>query len=174
MKAECYEFKAKCFYTLGTIVLILSLTFMLVSCSQNDFELNTNINPELALVSGDIAVQFQLGDMTILDEWTNLNAGQTLFLLGEEKKKQYHLKIRATDGLDGVIFTYTITGGIEIKTNPVKFSILSKSVTSFPNVIWKVKDGKTISKKDQKVEEDGLRPTEGSPETGKSGLEKLQ
>ena len=161
-------------YILLGILLGGTLVF-LMGCSENEFELETIINPELTLVSGDIAVQFQLGDMIVLDEWTTLNSGQTVFLLSDKQKKQYHLKIKAADGLDGVMFYYTISGGIEVKTNPVNYSIISKSVNSFPNVIWKEKDGKTISKKDQKsLEKDELKPTEGSSETGKSGLEKLQ
>ena len=167
MKEKMHEFKAKCFYTLGTIVLILSLIPILVACDQNKFEFQTYIEPELTLVSGNIAVEYKLGDLLILDEWPSLNAGQAIFLLNKEKEKTFHLRVVAGD-FAGVKFYYSITGAIEVQTSPVDCKIMGRNVDSFPNVIWSVKDGKTIEKEEQKiVEKEGQKSAESLPDSTK-------
>ena len=160
MKEKMHEFKAKCFYTLGTIVLILSLIPILVACNQNSFEFETYIKPELTLVSGNIAVEYKLGDLLILDEWPDLNAGQAIFLLNKEKEKTFKLRVTAGD-FDGVKFYYSMTGAIELQTSPVDFKIMARNVESFPSVTWTTKEGKEIPKEEQKTvakEEDKETP----------------
>jgi hypothetical protein len=131
-------------------ILLGGTLVFLMGCDQNSFEFETYIEPELTLVSGNIAVEYKLGDLLILDEWPDLNAGQAIFLLNNEKEKTFKLRVTAGD-FNGVRFHYEMTGAIELQTKPVDFKILARNVNSFPNVKWITKDGKDIPKEEQKT-----------------------
>ena len=153
-------------YVLLGFLLGATLVF-LIGCNQNKFEFQSYIKPELTLVSGNIAVEYKLGDLLILDEWPNLNAGQAIFLLNKEKEKTFHLRVVAGD-FAGVKFYYSITGAIEVQTSPVDFKIIARNIDSFPNVIWSEKDGKTIEKEEQKtVQKDDKKTADNPPDANK-------
>lgn len=154
--------KTNWYYILGTIVLCCSIASLFIACNSNKFELETTIYPSINY-SSEVSVEFRLGDLLILDEWTGLNSAQTLFVINKEKMKNgVYLKITAGD-FDGVKFLYIIEGSIQVTTTPVDWKTIKRHIDSFPNVVWKVKDQRTIAEKDQKPEdakEDDLKSTE--------------
>ena len=166
--------KTNWWYILGTIVLCLSIANLLVGCDSNRFTLETQIKPELTRVGTDIAVQFQLGDLLILDEWEDLNAAQIIYLVtGEDKvinlRLQYGDFNLSSDGF------YYIIGNTEIFTTPVEWETIVRNIDSLPNVVWSIKDSKTISKKtkkEKKAEADPLQSFNKS--TDEDGLEELK
>ena len=120
------------------ILLIFSMfVFMGCGCSEpNKFTLETTITPKLTLLGDKIAVKYKLGDLLILDEWRNLNAGEMLFLTTTEEIPPVYLRLKCSDSFwDSNYFYYTI-GNISTQTTPVKWSILYRNIDSFPNVMW--------------------------------------
>ena len=119
-----------------SIFLIFSV-FVIMGCGEpNEFTLETTINPKLTLLGDKIAVKYTLGDLLILDEWRNLNAGQMLFLTTTKEIPPVHLRLQCSDSIfDNNYFYYTI-GNIDTRTTPVKWSILYRNIDSFPNVMW--------------------------------------
>ena len=139
------------YYRIFVIISLILISSFIISCNQNKFELETVIYPKIRLSSGDVTVEYKLGDLLILDVWDSLNAAQAIYLLDGEKKKEVHLKVIAGD-FDGAQFYYTVAGSIEVKTSPVKFKTMERNVNSFPNVVWLVKKGGTIPEKERTVE----------------------
>ena len=166
--------KTNWWYILGTIVLCLSIANLLVGCDSNRFTLETQIKPELTRVGANIAVQFQLGDLLILDEWEDLNAAQIIYLVtGEDKvvnlRLQYGDFNLSSDGF------YYIIGNTEIFTTPVEWETIARNIDSLPNVVWSIKDSKTISKKtkeEKKSEVDDLQSVD--KDNNKDGIGKLK
>jgi hypothetical protein len=140
--------------------LIFMLFVRLLLFDSTRFEVETTINPILTTVENKMAVEYKLGDLLILDEWNELNAGQMIFLTKIAKKisvEKVYLTIKASSSdLSDDGFYYRI-GNIEIFTKPVSWETLYNNVDSFPNVVWINKpesdeleklDIKTESKKD--------------------------
>lgn len=147
------------------------MVFLLASCDSDRFTLETVIKPELTRIGTKIAVQFQLGDLLILDEWEDLNAAQIIYVTSN-KDISVPLRIKFgnfSNNSDG--FYYTI-GNVEIFTSPVDWKILARNVDSFPNVVWSVKDGKTISEKEKSSEKDDLQSVNKTSD--EDGLEELK
>lgn len=140
-------------YKIMGLILIFFSVFILTSCDQNSFELETTIIPEFTPYSGKVAVAYPLGDLLILDEWEDLNVAQELFLTQGKPKRKVYLKVVAADFGESVNFYYTI-GNIEVTTQPIKWKTLFRNVDSIPGVIWKMRDGKTITQKEVKEEKE--------------------
>jgi hypothetical protein len=166
--------KTNWWYILGTIVLCLSIANLFIACDSNRFTLETKIKPKLTLIGSNVAVQFNLGDLLILDEWKDLNVAQLLYITnGEERivnlRLQYGDFSVSSDGF------YYMIGNTEIFTQPLEWKIISKHISSLPNVVWSVKDSKTISKKtkeEKKVEKDPLKSVD--KDNNKDGIGKLK
>jgi hypothetical protein len=120
--------------------------FILMGCDENRFEIHTKVTPNLTIVDRGIAVEYQIGNILVLDEWKKLNTAQIIFLTRGEPKT-FELTIESGDwslNEDGFYYTF---GNIEIKTDPIKFKVLLKHVDSLPDVIWKVRDGEEVKNK---------------------------
>ena len=127
-------------FVIGCIIGLLFILFIRVLIFDSTrFELETTINPTLTIVGSQVAVEYKLGDLLILDEWDSLNAAQIIFMTKIAKKiivEKVHLKIKASvynPSDDG--FYYRI-GNIEIFTKPASWKTLYNNVDSFPNVVW--------------------------------------
>ena len=169
MKEKMHIFKAKCCYTLATIILIMSLTIF-TGCDSDLFELETDIYPEIELVDTEsgktISVQYKIGDLLILDTWTGLDAAEKVYLAKKRNKKDpVHLKVTSGDFSD-TYFYYNIAS-ISVRTKPVKHALLMKHVESFPNVIWEYKDDVYVNQKKEDIE---LKPDKANPKTNKLEL----
>ncbi len=167
MKEKTYLFRAKCCYILAIIVLIISLPSLFIGCDSDLFELETDIYPEIELVdtgSGKtISVQYNLGDLLILDTWSNIDASKQLYLIQKRKVEEpVHLKVVSGDW-KGTKFYYNIAS-ISKKTEPAKHDLLMKHVESFPNVIWKYKGNVHLNEKKEDIE---LKPDKANPKTDK-------
>lgn len=99
-------------------------------------------------MAGTLAVEYKLGDLLILDEWEDLNMSKMLFIVNKDRVKDVKLRLEASDYIK-TQFYYTINGSIKTKSTPVEWSILSKYVDTFPNVVWKTKNSVKISKEAQ-------------------------
>jgi len=127
-------------FTIGVIFILIFIVFILyLNFDPTRFDVETTINPTLTTVGNKIAVEYKLGDLLILDEWTELNAAQIIFMTKIAKKiivEKVHLKIKASaSDLNDDGFYYRI-GNIEIFTKPVSWETLYNNVDSFPNVVW--------------------------------------
>lgn len=153
------------------LILLIFSVFVLMGCGcsePNEFTLETTITPKLTLLGDKIAVKYKLGDLLILDEWKNLNAGEMLFLTTTKEIPEVHLRLDCSDSAFSInYFNYTI-GNISIQTTPVKWSILYRNTDSFPNVMWtsrrddnkkfdSVKNEVPIKEKSEKGEKSGLK-----------------
>ena len=142
------------------ILLLIALT--LVGCDQNRFTYEIDIKPKLTKVGNKVAVQFELGDLLILDEWEELNTGQLLYIMDESTEKIIHLRIEFGDFSTSTDGFYYMIGANEVFTQPVDWKIISRHVVNWPNVVWSMKDGKTISSEEQEmVKDDGLKDLTG-------------
>ena len=140
-------------YILLGILLGGTLIF-LMGCDQNRFTAEMTIEPKLTQYSGKIAVQFTIGDLLILDEWDELNAGQLLWIMDEDIKKIVNLRIEFGDFSTTTDGFYYLIGQTEIFTTPVDWKIISKHVNSLDNVVWSMKDGKSIRADEEQPEKE--------------------
>ncbi len=127
-------------FIIGCIIGMLLILFIVVLISDyTRFELETTINPTLTIVGSQVAVEYKLGNLLILDEWNSLNAAQIIFMTKIAKKiviEKVHLKIKqGASDLSDDGFYYRI-GNIEIFTKPASWKTLYNNVDSFPNVVW--------------------------------------
>jgi len=143
--------KRKQYKIMGVILIFLSV-FILSSCDKYKFESETMINPKFDFLDGSLAVQYQLGNLMVLDEWEDLNVAQILFLTNDDKK-EVKLRVVAGDFGPSVKFYYTI-GNIEVQTEPVKWKTIFRVVDSLPNVKWLVQDNKIIEHKELEKEKE--------------------
>jgi len=121
------------------LTLLIFSMFVLMGCGcseSNEFTLETIITPKLTLLGDKIAVKYKLGDLLILDEWTNLNAGEMIFLTTTKEIPPVHLRLECSDGSFSSSYFYYTIGNINTYTTPVKWNILYRNVNSFPNVMW--------------------------------------
>ena len=133
------------------MLLFLLIPLFFISCDNNRIKIETDIKPELQKVGlNTIAVQYSLGNLLILDEWTGLNAGQILYLTKNGKRKTVHLKVNCGDFFEEAYFIYSI-GNIEITTKPVKWKALEAYIESFPNVVWEIKNGVYLSEDEKET-----------------------
>jgi len=121
------------------LIFLIFNVFVFMGCGckeENKFTLETTIDPLITLLGDKIAVKYKLGDLLILDEWKNLNAGEMLFLTTTKDLPPVHLRLQCgDDAFTSNYFYYTI-GNISTNTTPVEWSILYRNVDSFPNVMW--------------------------------------
>lgn len=142
---------------------LLIFMFLFMGCTDNSFQVDTKISPKVTVVGNLLAVQYDLGDLRVLDEWKDINASEFLFLAQEGNIKEINLKFYCDDsGVNTPYFNYTINH-IEIRTNPVRTRILFRYVDSFPDVKWIIKDEKQVSSDDSEE-----KKTESSPSNAKS------
>ncbi len=121
------------------LILLIFTIFVFIGCGcsePNEFTLETTINPKLTLLGDKIAVTYKLGDLVILDEWTNLNAGEMIFLTTTKELPTVHLRLECSDSMFSSNYFYYSIGNISTYTTPVKWSILHRNIDSFPNVTW--------------------------------------
>ncbi len=121
------------------LIFLIFSVFVIIGCGcseSNEFILETTIAPQLTLLGDKIAVKSKLGDLLILDEWRNLNAGEMLFLTTTKELPPVHLRLRCSDSMFNRGYFYYTIANISIRTTPVKWSILYRNVDSFPNVMW--------------------------------------
>ena len=95
--------KRLAYFVLG--ILLSSLVVILVGCDTSALEIDTTVTPKFTSIAGTLAVEYQLGDLLILDEWSELNAAQMVFLATGDDLKQVHLKVTAGD-FNGASFKY--------------------------------------------------------------------
>ena len=133
-----------------------------LGCDSNRVILETVIEPNITYHEGNIAVEYMLGDLLILDTWYNLNTAEELFLADNNRKKTVKLRVKLGDfGFSEDGFFYSI-GNISVKTSPVKWKVFKEYVHTMPNVVWEIKDGKYItdkSKNDKSSEKNNTTKT---------------
>jgi hypothetical protein len=125
--------------------------FIFIGCESNGFIINTTINPKLTQVGDKMAVEYELGDLLILDEWSNLNAAELLFLKNNKAAKKINLKVKCSDSFAWTNYFYYTIGNIDIKTNPTTWNTLYRNVNSFPGVTWITRDDKTAPSVDSSI-----------------------
>ena len=155
-------------------IVLGAILLFLLGCDRDRFTLETEIKPKLTRIGENVAVQFQLGDLLILDEWEDLNSAQLLYVTND-KEKVVKLRLKYGDFSVSDDGFYYIIGSSEIFTQPVEWKTIARNVNSFPNVVWSIKDGKTISKKKQeekKSEADDLQSVD--KDNNKDGIGKLK
>ena len=146
---------------------LLIFMFIFIGCTDNSFEVDTKVSPKVTVVGNLLAVQYDLGDLRVLDEWKDLNASEFLFLAKEDNIKEVNLKFYCDDsGVNTPYFNYTINH-IEVRTNPIKTQVLFRYVNSFPDVRWIIKDEKKVSSDDSEE-----KKTESPPSKTKSNTKK--
>ena len=144
-------------------VLLFAAFFIFISCADNSFQVDTKISPKVTIVGNLLAIQYDLGDLRVLDEWKDINASEFLFLAQEDNIKEINLKFYCDDsGVNTPYFNYTINH-IEVRTNPIATRILFRYVNSFPDVRWIIKDEKEVSSDDSEE-----KKTESPPSNTKS------
>lgn len=142
---------------IACVMILIMIMFTAIGCSctgdSNRFKIDTIINPKLTLMGSKMAVEYKLGDLLILDEWSGLNAGELLFLT-ERKDIVVRLKLTCGDSIFSSNYFHYNIGNITTNSTPVLKRIMFEYVNSFPGVTWILKDDNKVpdAVKSQKVE----------------------
>lgn len=128
--------------------LMLITTFLLVGCTNTQFEVNYKINPTITVINDNynkVSLEYNLGPLLILDVIEVNNKAQLVYL-----KK--HLEILTLDLVieynewtsDG--FTYYLKGNKLNKksTYPIEIKELIPYDNKIPGFVWLIKDGKKV------------------------------
>lgn len=126
------------------LIFLILCMFIFIGCESNSFIINTTIYPKLTQIGNKIAVEYKLGDLLILDEWSDLNVAELLYLKNSKAAKKINLKSTCSDSSLWTNYFYYTIGNIKITTNPVNWNLLYKNVDSFPGITWKHRDDKTL------------------------------
>lgn len=129
------------------LMIVISL-FIINGCSENKFTISNTIHPTILNIFGaDIAIEYTLGDILVLDELTALNRAQAMYISKHQDNIGLQLIIKSRDGLFPLtVFKYYLEGGNELGTNNnvIEADIIIANSHNIDNFVWITKDGKDI------------------------------
>jgi len=130
------------------LMLITAVSLFVISgCTENKFEISNKIYPTVLDVGANIAIEYKLGDIIVLDELNDLNLAQSLYILKNKDNLELQLIITYEDDCGCFTeFEYYLGGNkIEVNKDVVEAKILMANYHKISNFIWIVKDGRKMS-----------------------------
>jgi hypothetical protein len=129
------------------LMLIIAASLFVVSgCTENKFEISNKIHPTILDFGGNIAMEYKLGNILVLDELNDLNVAQTMYFVNNKDTIELQLIIKYEDSCPCFTeFEYYLGGNkIEVNRDVVEAKVLMENYDNISNFIWFIKDGKEI------------------------------
>jgi len=130
------------------LMLIIAVSLLVISgCTENKFEISNKIHPIILDSGGNIAMEYKLGNILVLDELNDLNVAQSMYIINNKDTLELQLIIKYEDSCPCFTeFEYYLGGNkIEVNKNVVEAKVLMENYHKISNFIWIVKDGKKMS-----------------------------
>jgi len=82
------------------LLTLIAISLLVVSgCTSNKFEISNMIHPTVLSVFGkEVAIEYKLGDILVLDELKDLNRAQALYISKNKDNLKLQLIITYEDG----------------------------------------------------------------------------
>jgi len=136
------------------IGVILFATGLYLLCKPDwEYEVNTTIKAKILISSiNRLGIQYNLGNINVLDDWLNGSPSYVKYLENLNKKHGYiEFELNVYDKHGRVvdpIFTYYLPNGVELFASyqPLRKQLV-KNYKTIPGFRWLIKDGKKVTYK---------------------------